>query len=63
MSEIKGQLLGIVLVIAVFGAIAGVLYAAFTTSAESVKTKMNITDIETNAGIKGAPKTLLTFQE
>ena len=63
MSEIKGQLLGIVLVIAVFGAIAGVLYTAFSSSAESVKTKMNITDIETNAGIKGASNALLTFQE
>ena len=63
MSEIKGQLLGIVLVIAVFGAVAGVLYTAFTTSANSVQTKMNITDIETNAGIKQQQHEILTFQE
>lgn len=29
MSEIKGQLLGVVLVVAIFGAIGGLLYAAF----------------------------------
>ena len=63
MSEIKGQLLGIVLVIAIFGAIAGVLYGAFSTAADSVKTKMNVTDIETNAGIKKASTDLLTFTE
>ena len=31
MSEIKGQLLGIVLVVAIFGAVAGVLLGAFKT--------------------------------
>ena len=33
MSEIKGQLLGIVLVVTIFGAVAGVLLTAFKTAA------------------------------
>lgn len=33
MSEIKGQLLGIVLVVTIFGAVAGVLLSAFNTAA------------------------------
>lgn len=41
MSEIKGQLLGIVLVLAIFGAISGALYAAFKTSADNVSTKVS----------------------
>ncbi len=40
MSEIKGQLLSIVLVVAVFGAVAGVLFTAFKTSAQQVSTKI-----------------------
>lgn len=40
MSEIKGQLLSIVLVVAVFGAVAGILFTAFKTSAQSVSTKI-----------------------
>ena len=35
MSEIKGQLLGIVLVVTIFGAVAGVLLSAFKTAAEN----------------------------
>lgn len=37
MSEIKGQLLGIVLVLAVFGVISGVLISAFQNSANKIK--------------------------
>ncbi len=40
MSEIKGQLLSIVLVVAVFGAVAGVLFTAFKTSASQVSAKI-----------------------
>ncbi len=40
MSEIKGQLLGIVLVIAIFGVVIGILTAAFTSSAETVQSRM-----------------------
>ena len=37
MSEIKGQLLGIVLVVAVFGAIGTILVTAFTNSANNIQ--------------------------
>ena len=37
MSEIKGQLLGIVLVVAVFGAIGTILVTAFTKSANNIQ--------------------------
>lgn len=48
MSEIKGQLLGIVLAIAVFGVVAGALTAAFTTVSEDVAAQItNATSIET----------------
>lgn len=36
MSEIKGQILGIVLVIAVFGMISGILYTAFQSASTTV---------------------------
>ena len=40
MSEIKGQLLGIILVVTIFGAVAGVLLTAFTTAANNTSTKI-----------------------
>ena len=40
MSEIKGQLLGIVLVVAVFGVVGGVLVKAFQTSANNIATSV-----------------------
>lgn len=40
MGEIKGQLLGILLVIAVFGAVAGILISTFKGSAETVEEQM-----------------------
>ncbi|MCQ2742843.1 MAG: hypothetical protein MJ239_06075 [Bacilli bacterium] len=40
MSEIKGQMLGLVLVLAVFGLIAGVIYASFQNSANSLSSKI-----------------------
>lgn len=43
MSEIKGQLLGIVLVVAIFGAIGAVLYTAFKTSATEVANEITQT--------------------
>ena len=36
MSEIKGQLLGVLLVVAIFGAIGFTLYSAFTSAASKV---------------------------
>ena len=44
MSEIKGQILGVVLVLAIFGAIGAVLVNSFTKSAESITGQMNNTD-------------------
>jgi len=41
MSEIKGQLLGIVLVLTLFGIVSGVLIAAFTSMSQSVGDKVN----------------------
>lgn len=40
MSEIKGQLLGIVLVVSIFGAVAGVLLAAFNEAASNTANKI-----------------------
>ena len=48
MSEIKGQLLGIVLVVAVFGVVGGVLVTAFSASAEKIGSKIE-TDTEPTA--------------
>lgn len=40
MSEIKGQMLGLVLVLAVFGLVAGVIYASFQSSANNLSSKI-----------------------
>lgn len=45
MSEIKGQILGIVLVLAVFGAIAGIMVSLFTNTATDLENKVS-TNIE-----------------
>lgn len=57
MSEIKGQLLGIVLTIAVFGAVFAVLVASFKNSANSVGTKMDeaIYEVYQEEAIPAAP--------
>ncbi len=41
MSELKGQILGVLLVLALFGAVAGVLGAAFNNTANKLKTDMS----------------------
>lgn len=41
MSEIKGQLLGMVLVLAIFGIIGGVLYAVFDKTANRIGEKVD----------------------
>ena len=51
MSELKGQLLGMILVLAAFGTILGILIPAFATSAEAVN--KNIT-VEANGSVKYA---------
>ena len=40
MSEIKGQILGVVLVLAIFGAIGTVLVTAFTDNANNIAKKI-----------------------
>lgn len=40
MSEIKGQLLGLLLVIGVFGAISGIMIAGFKSAANKVSSNM-----------------------
>ena len=44
MSEIKGQILGVVLVLAIFGAIGTVLVSSFTKSAQNIEKKMSEAD-------------------
>lgn len=41
MSEIKGQILGIILVLAIFGSIAGVLMALFNNTASNLESKLD----------------------
>jgi hypothetical protein len=52
MSEIKGQLLGIVLVVTIFGAISGILYTAFQTSAQDVASKITDNTVADSALLK-----------
>lgn len=40
MSEIKGQILGVVLVLAIFAVVGGTLYTAFSNSATKVSSKI-----------------------
>lgn len=40
MSEIKGQLLGIILTISIFGVVLGAMITAFTTASKSIGDKM-----------------------
>ena len=51
MSELKGQLLGMILVLAAFGTILGILIPTFATSAEAVN--KNIT-VDANGSVKFA---------
>jgi len=47
MSEIKGQLLGLILVLGLFAAIAGSAYAIFNATVNSV-----VSETETATGVK-----------
>lgn len=59
MSELKGQLLGMVLVLAAFGAILGILIPAFTASAEAVNKEITV---EANGSVKWAnPNMMVTL--
>ena len=40
MSELKGQLLGMLMVLAIFAAIGSVLYGAFKKAADNISTQM-----------------------
>lgn len=64
MSEIKGQLLGIVLVVTIFGAVAGVLLTAFKTAAantaEQITTEPTISEVSEAKNVVSASE-LLTF--
>jgi hypothetical protein len=41
MSELKGQMLGMILVLAIFGAISAILIASFKNEANSVSERVN----------------------
>lgn len=59
MGELKGQLLSILLVLVVFGAIAGTLYTAFMSTKDKITTKLN----EANNALETKPQhTLLEFK-
>jgi hypothetical protein len=64
MSEIKGQLLGIVLVVAVFGVVGGVLVTAFTKSANSIASKITedtvVKETEKEAGTSIVVSSIIT---
>lgn len=45
MGEIKGQLLTVLLVVVVFAAIGGALYATFTGTKDKIVTKINELDV------------------
>lgn len=64
MSEIKGQLLGIVLVVTIFGAVAGVLLSAFKTAAantaEQITTEPSISEVSEAKNVVSSSE-LLTF--
>lgn len=47
MSEIKGQLLGVILVVAIFGAVAGVLLMAFQNASKTAYRKIGTEEIIT----------------
>ncbi|HKL72745.1 MAG TPA: hypothetical protein VJY64_00990 [Candidatus Onthovivens sp.] len=48
MAEIKGQILGVVLVLAIFSVVAGVLYQAFSTKANEVANNITSAGTELN---------------
>ncbi len=51
MSELKGQLLAMVITLGAFGAISGVLVGSFTKSAETVSSKLSAADNSVTAKI------------
>ena len=60
MSEIKGQLLGVILVLIIFGAVATTMGVVFKNSLSTVSTKYNDTidtteDSMENSGAAAAP--------
>lgn len=61
MSEIKGQLLGVVLVVGVFAAVAGVLVAAFKTAANGLSSKITDDTIPSSVAVLNTTDNLLRF--
>jgi anionic cell wall polymer biosynthesis LytR-Cps2A-Psr (LCP) family protein len=60
MSEIKGQMLGMVLVLMVFGLVAGILYASFKQSAEKISSQLaNENGLVSTASAKSAYRPLV----
>lgn len=53
MSEIKGQLLGMLLVITIFGAIAAVLFTSFKKAADNVASEV---EVNTTATAQALPE-------
>lgn len=60
MGELKGQLLALLTVLVIFGAVAGAMYSAFSTTKDKINDNNNsvITNIT-----KGNSQKLLTFKD
>lgn len=54
MSEIKGQLLGIILVLAIFGAVSAGLAAVFAKTSDSIATQVETIATDTNTSVDNA---------
>ncbi len=61
MSEIKGQILGVVLVLAIFGVVGTTLYGAFASAGNKVADK--ISDSVEEGSIKGDTETETDFND
>lgn len=62
MSEIKGQLLGVLLVVAIFGAIGFTLYSAFQGAATKVTESFEKFDPTQNPAAKASVNTGLSSE-
>ncbi|MCI7068469.1 MAG: hypothetical protein MR990_02175 [Mollicutes bacterium] len=54
MSELKGQLLAMILTLAAFGTIAAILIPTFQKSAKEVDREITITDSNSISNVKGS---------
>lgn len=63
MSELKGQLLAMILTLAAFGTIAAVLIPTFQKSAKEVDREITITDSNSISNVKGSTANMFEIKE